>query len=190
MIPAAPGQPLELGNVGDIVVRAADPEGEIAMHAAPGPRELVGERVCARGQRIGVGHFEHRGHAAKHGRARAGLQVLFMNETRLAKMHLGVDDAGKNMQAAAIDALAGRRLAQGADLGDSPVANANVALTDPSWLTTVPLIKTQSKLGGMAVLSCRGAKAAYLTVSALASPTGALPCTRKPPCSRIAASFP
>ncbi len=79
------------------------------MHAALRPRELVGERVRARRQRVGVGHFEHRGHAAENGRARAGLQVLFMNEPRLAKMHLGVDDAGKNMQAAAIDALARRR---------------------------------------------------------------------------------
>ena len=35
---------LELGNVGDIVVRAADPEGEVAMHAAFGARDLVGER--------------------------------------------------------------------------------------------------------------------------------------------------
>ena len=101
-------QPFEFGDVGDIVVRAADPEGEVAMHAALRPRELVGERFRARRQRIGVGHFEHRGHAAEHRRARAGLQVLFMNETRLAKMHLGVDDARKNMQAAAIDALAGR----------------------------------------------------------------------------------
>src|SRR5580698_1259433 len=42
----------------------------------------------------------------------------------------------------------------------------------PFWLTTVPLIRTQSKLGGMAVLSCSGAKAAYLTVCALASATG------------------
>ena len=106
--PRRAGQPLEFGNVGDIVVRAADPEGEVAMHAALRARELVGERVCARRQRIGVGHFEHRGHAAENGRARARLQVLLMNEPRLAKMHLGIDDAGKNVKAAAVDALARR----------------------------------------------------------------------------------
>src|SRR5271167_3143446 len=43
----------------------------------------------------------------------------------------------------------------------------------PSWLTTVPLARTQSKLGGIAfILSCSGAKAAYLTVSVHASATG------------------
>ena len=129
--PRRAGQPLEFGNVGDIVVRAADPEGEVAMHAALRPGELVGERVCARRQRIGVGHFEHRGHAAENGRARPGLQVLFMNEPRLAKMHLGIDDARKNMKAAAVDPFARRGAAQSADLGDPPVADANVARTDP-----------------------------------------------------------
>ena len=97
------------------------------MHAAFRAGELVGERVSAGRQRIGVGHFEHRGHAAENGRARAGLQVLLVNEPRLAKMHLGVDDARKNMEAPAIDALARRRLAQSADLGDPPVADANIA---------------------------------------------------------------
>ena len=101
------------------------------MHAALRAGELVGERVRAHRQRIGVGHFEHRGHAAENGRARAGLQVLLVNEPRLAKMHLGVDDAGKNVKAAAIDALARRGAAQSADLGDAPVANANVAQADP-----------------------------------------------------------
>ena len=124
-------QPLEFGNVGDIVVRAADPEGEVAMHAALRAGELVGERFGARRQRIGVGHFEHRGHAAENGRARAGLQILLVNEPRLAKMHLRIDDAGKNVQAPAIDALARRGAAQSADLGDAPVADADVALADP-----------------------------------------------------------
>src|SRR5579863_9319489 len=49
----------------------------------------------------------------------------------------------------------------------------------PSWLTNVPLIRMQSKLGGMADLSCSDAKAAYLTVSALASATGGLSMHKK-----------
>ena len=53
-----------------------------------------------------------------------------MNEPRLAKMHLGVDNAGKNVKAAAIDPFARRGAAQSADLGDPPVADANVAQTD------------------------------------------------------------
>ena len=125
--PRRAGQPFKFGDSGDIVVRAADPEGEVAMHATFRAGEFVGERVSAGGQRIGVGHFKHRGHPAENCRARAGLQVLFMNEPRLAKMHLGVDDARKNMEAPAIDALPRRRLAQGADLGDPPVTDSNIA---------------------------------------------------------------
>ena len=102
-----------------------------------------------------------------------------MNEPRLAKMHLRIDHARKDVKAAAIDALARRGAVKSADLGDPPVANANVALPVPSWLTTVPLMSTQSKLGGMAVLPCRDAKAAYLTVLLLASATGGVPHEQK-----------
>ena len=102
------GQALQLGNVGDIVVRAADPEGEIAVHAVRGAQHLVGERLGGGGQRLGVGHFEYRGDAAEHGGARAGLEVLLVLEPRLAEMHLAVDHAGQNVRPAAIDALARR----------------------------------------------------------------------------------
>ena len=113
-------------------MRAADPERKVAMHAALRPEKLVGEGLGAGRRRIGIGHFEYRGHAAEHGRARAGLKVLLVNEARLAKMDLGIDDAGKNVQAAAIDAFARRGLAQGADPGDASVANADVAEPIPS----------------------------------------------------------
>ncbi len=39
-------QPLEFGDVGDIVMRPADPKCEVAMHAAFRAREFVGERIC------------------------------------------------------------------------------------------------------------------------------------------------
>ncbi len=97
------------------------------MHAAFPARELVGERFRAGCRRIGVGHFEHRRHPAENGRARACLQVFLMNEPRLAKMHLGIDDARKNVKAPAIDTLARPGVAQSADLGYAPVANPNVA---------------------------------------------------------------
>ena len=167
------GQALELGEIGDVFMRAADPEGEVAMHAAFRPGELVGERLGAGRRRVGVGHFEHRGHAAEHGRARAGLQVLLVNEARLAKMDLGIDHAGKNVKAAAIEAFAGRGSAQGADRGDPAVANADVANADPVVVDHDPIDEhaIETRRHGL-VLSCSGAKAAYLTVSALASATG------------------
>ena len=46
--PGRAGQALQLGDVGDVVVRAADPEGEIAMHPPVRARELVFERVGRR----------------------------------------------------------------------------------------------------------------------------------------------
>ena len=54
-----------------------------------------------------------------------------MNEARLTEMYLAVDDAGENMQSAAIRALAGIRSAQIADFSDSAVHNSEVARPDP-----------------------------------------------------------
>ena len=42
-MPAAPGQTLELGKLADIVLRRADEEGEVAMHAPGGGAHLRGE---------------------------------------------------------------------------------------------------------------------------------------------------
>ncbi len=125
--PRRAGQALELGNVGDVVVGAADPEGEVAMHAARGALDLVGERLGRDRQRVGVGHFEHRGDPAEDRAARAGLEVLLVGQARLAKMHLAVDHAGQDVQPAAVDPLARRRRVEVADLGDLAVRDADVA---------------------------------------------------------------
>ena len=69
--------------------------------------DLGGERLLGDGQRIGVRHFEHRGDAAHHGAARAGLEVFLVGQPGLAKVHLRVDHAGQDVQALAVDHLAG-----------------------------------------------------------------------------------
>ena len=88
-------------------------------------------------------------------------------------MDLGIDHARKDMQAAAIEALARCGLAQSADLGHAPVANPNVANADPVVVNHGPVDEhaIETRRHGL-VLSCSGAKAAYLTVSVLASLTG------------------
>ena len=50
-----------------------------------------------------------------------------MGEAGLAEMHLGVDHAGQDVQAAAIDGPAGRRLRQVAERGDPAAGDADVA---------------------------------------------------------------
>ncbi len=97
------------------------------MHAALGPRDLVGERRLGGRQRIGVGHLEYGGDAAEHGRARARLEILLVDRTGLAKMHLAVDHARQDVQSGAIDTLAGAGRAQIADFGDAAVAHADIA---------------------------------------------------------------
>ena len=119
-------QPLQFGDVGDIVMGPADPERVIAGHPPLGPRQLVGESLGRRRLGVGVGHFEHGGDAAQHGGAGARCEILLVLQPRLAKMHLAVDHAGQDVQAPAVDALP-RRLPQRADLRDAPVAHADVA---------------------------------------------------------------
>ena len=114
-------QPLQLADISGILARAADPEGEVAMHAAGRAPHLVGERGLARCQRVGVGHLEDGRHAAEHRRARTRLQIFLVLQARLAEMHLAVDDAGQDVQAAAVDPASRRGLRKVADRRDAAV---------------------------------------------------------------------
>ena len=70
---------------------------------------------------IGVRHGDHRGEAAECGSAAAGLDRLGLLTTRLAQMHVQVDEAGRDDQPAGVDhvvAVAGHQLV--GDLGDGP----------------------------------------------------------------------
>ena len=100
-------QPLQLGNVLGILVGAADPEGEIAMHPVMAARHLVGERLGRGRQRIGVGHFEDGRDAPQNRRAGASLKIFLVDQAWLAKMHLTVDDTGQDVEARAVDDLPG-----------------------------------------------------------------------------------
>ena len=122
-----PGQPLQLAELGRVVARAADPEREVAMHAAGGARKLVGQRLGAGGERPGVRHLEHRCHAAEDGRAGAALQILLVLQAGLAEMDLAVDHARQDVKAAAIDPLAGGSLSERPDAGDAAADDADVA---------------------------------------------------------------
>ena len=50
-----------------------------------------------------------------------------MGQARLAEMHLGVDHARQDVQALAVDHLAGRGLAERADRGDPAARDADIA---------------------------------------------------------------
>ena len=94
-------QHFEPRKIVDVVRRGAGIEGEIAMHAARRPRDLIGERLGGYGRRIGIRHVEHRRDAAQHGGAAAAFQVLAILAAGLAEMHMAVDDAGQDVQARA-----------------------------------------------------------------------------------------
>ena len=104
---AGAGKPLQGRELMGILARSAHIEREIAVHPMMSALDLVGQRRRAGGRRLGVGHLEHRGDAAKHGAARTGLQVLLVRQAGLAHMHVAVDHAGQHMQAPAVDHLGG-----------------------------------------------------------------------------------
>jgi hypothetical protein len=114
-----------------VLAGAADPEGEVAMHAMMAAPTLSAS-VPRRGQRIGVGHLEHGGDAAQHGRARTGLQIFLVLEARLAEMHLAVDHAGQDVQARQSITRRPRPAEQIADGGDAAIGHADVAHPSPS----------------------------------------------------------
>jgi hypothetical protein len=51
-----------------VVGRRSDKEREVAMHSVMAALHFIGQGFDADGERIGVGHLEHRGHSAHHRR--------------------------------------------------------------------------------------------------------------------------
>ncbi len=123
-------QALQFGDMFGVFMGAADIEGEIAMHPRRRARNLFGQGLRRRGQRIGVGHFEHGRHAAEHGGPRAGFEVFLVGRAGLAEMDLAVDHARQDVQARAIDDLPGAGLRQIADGGDGLADQSDVARRD------------------------------------------------------------
>ncbi len=123
----AAGRAFKFRQILNVLARAANEEGEIAMHAMAAKPDLAGEGFFRDRQRIGVRHLEYRGHPAHDRAARARLQIFLMGQPRLAEMHLRVHHAGQDVQALAIDDLGRARLPQSADFGDAASANADVA---------------------------------------------------------------
>ena len=96
-----------------------------------GAADLVGKRVRVRGQRVGVGHLEHRRDAAHDRRAAAGLEIFLVLVSGLAEMNLAVDDAGQHVQARHVDGFAGVGLGEIAEFGDPAGGHADVARHPP-----------------------------------------------------------
>ena len=120
-------EPFQLRNLIDVLARAADIEGEVAEHAIARPRDLVGEPLGRRRQRLGVRHLEHGRDAAEDGAARARLEIFLVLESRLAEMHLRIDDTGQHVQAARVDRLASTIGIDIANGGDAAAPDADVA---------------------------------------------------------------
>jgi hypothetical protein len=99
------------------------------MHAVAAAPDLVGEGRLGNGQGIGVRHFEHGGDPAHHGAARSRLQIFLLGLARLAEMHLGVDHAGQDVQALAVDHLAAVACPEAADRRDPATTDADIANT-------------------------------------------------------------
>ena len=57
-------QHFQFAQVLGVFARAADVEGEVAMHAVMAALDLVGNRRRRHGERVGIGHFEDGGDAA------------------------------------------------------------------------------------------------------------------------------
>ena len=129
--PAAARQALQLAEVAGVLVGAADVEGVVAVHAAAGAAELVGQGLGRGGGRIRVGHLEHGGDAAQHGGAAARLKVLLPLEPGLAEVHLGVDHARQHGEAPRVHRLGRGGVGQVADAGHAAVAHAHVGGAAP-----------------------------------------------------------
>ena len=109
-------------------------------------------------ERVGVGHLEDGRDAAHDRGARPGLEVFLVLGARLAEMDLGVDDARQDVQAGAVDDLAGRRAGRSSpSAAIRPSRTPMSRMPAPSWLTTVAPVKTTSKVSAHHVDPCPAA---------------------------------
>ena len=157
------GQPLELGNVGDIVVRAADPEGEVAMHAALGAARACRRappRVVVGGSVLGISNTAVTPPSAA-AREPVSRSSLWARPGSRKCTWLSITP-GRTCRPVAVDPLA-RRGARSERRSRRCARRGRRcrARRSPSWLTTVPLARTRSKaLRHGLVPCCSGAKAA------------------------------
>jgi hypothetical protein len=118
-----------------ILAGGAHIEGKIAVHAILGAAQLAGEAFGSSRRRLRIGHFENSRHATHDGSPATRLQVLLMGQSRFAEVNMRVDNAGENVQAAAIDRtfpLPGGKPPHSGNFtaGDSYVASARTLVID------------------------------------------------------------
>jgi hypothetical protein len=101
------------------------------VHAVGASRDLGLEGFARGGEGIGVGHFEHARHATHDRRKGARFEVFLVGQARLAEMNLGVDDAGQDMKALAVNGFGGGIISEAADGCDAAVANRDVGDSFP-----------------------------------------------------------
>ena len=123
---ATAGQPLQAGQVADILRCRPHEEGMVAPGAAARPVQLVGQRILVGGGWLGVRHFEDRRHPAQDRATRTGFQIFLVLVAGLAEMHLGVDHAGQHGQAGGVEDIRRLGLAEIAQRHDAPGADADV----------------------------------------------------------------
>lgn len=111
---------------------------------------LVGQRLGADGERIGVRHLEDTGDAAHDGGAPTGLEVFLVLGPGLPQMHLAVHHAGEDMEPLAVEDLPGMDPGIASDPHDLAARNRHVAGAGAArWLTTIPPLRIKSARMGM-----------------------------------------
>ncbi len=130
LMPAAPGRRSSSATSAALPWVAPTKKAKSQCIRFAGAGELVGKRIGGNRQRVGVGHLEDGGDPAHDGGARTGLEVFLVFGAGLAEMHLRVDDAGQDMEAGAVDHLAGALAGNCAERRDAAAADADVAHAD------------------------------------------------------------
>jgi hypothetical protein len=122
LIPAR-RQALQFAKMPGVLMRAADPEGEIAMHASsPATLSASSASPVVSGLVLGMSKTPT---TPPRTAPRDPIQIFLMRRAGLAEMHLRVDDARQECRPR--QSIAPRRAREIADLGDLAGANADVA---------------------------------------------------------------
>ena len=111
----------------DVARDEAAPEREVDVCRPRGDRELEVERGSVERRRARVQrHVGERRRAACCERLRAVVEPLPVGPAGIVAVHVRVDDAGEDVEPRGVDRLLRATLEVGADLGDQPVADADV----------------------------------------------------------------
>lgn len=124
----ADGSRVGFQHLVEVVIGRAEEKRVVRERGACCDGEFFGQFFLRRGGRVGVRHFHETGRTARDGRPAFGKNIRFVRKTRLAEMHLVVDDSWDDGLSGEVEFDVRRAVDFARELFDAAVFDKNIGL--------------------------------------------------------------